>query len=77
MIQISLKFVPKVETDNTSALVHVMSWCQTDNKPLLEPMMTAQFTNIYASPGLNELTTGWLRQSEVWPPTSASSTNYR
>ena len=38
-IQISLKLVPKSLVDNKPALVQVMAWCQTGNKPLPEPMM--------------------------------------
>ena len=45
-IPISLKFVPKSPIDNKPALVHVMAWCRTGNKPLPEPMMT-QFTDAY------------------------------
>ena len=45
-IQISLKFVPYSPVDNKSALVQVMAWCQTGNKPLPEAMMT-QFTDVY------------------------------
>ena len=45
-IQISLKFVPKSPIDNKSALVQVMAWCWTGDKPLPEPMMT-QFNDAY------------------------------
>ena len=45
-IQISLKFVPRSQIDNREALVKVMTWCQTGNKPVPEPMMT-QFTAAY------------------------------
>ena len=45
-IQISLKFVPKGATDSKSALVQVMAWHQTGDKPLPEAMMT-QFTDTY------------------------------
>ena len=34
-IQISLKFVSKSPIDNNPALVQVMAWCRTGNKPLL------------------------------------------
>ena len=40
LIQISLQFVPKCAIDNKSALVKVMIWCQTGEKPLTEPMLT-------------------------------------
>ena len=45
-IKISLKFVPKGLIDNTSALIQVMPWRQTGDKPLPEAMMT-QFTDAY------------------------------
>ena len=45
-IQISLKFVPKVLIDNMSALIQVMAWRRTGDKPLPEAMMT-QFTDAY------------------------------
>ena len=40
LIQISLKFVPKGPINNKSALVQVMAWCWTGDKPLTEPMLT-------------------------------------
>ena len=46
LIQISLKFVAKDQIDNESALVQVMAWCQTGDKPLPAPMLT-QYTNAY------------------------------
>ena len=39
-IQISLKFVPRSPIDNKSALVQVVAWRQTGDKPLPEPMLT-------------------------------------
>ena len=54
LIEISLKFVPKGLIDNNSALVQIIAWCLTGDKPLPEPTMT-QITYIYASPGLNQL----------------------
>ena len=45
-IEISLKFVPKGPIDNKSALVQVMTWRPTGDKPLPEPMLT-QFTDAY------------------------------
>ena len=46
LIQISLKFVPKSPIDNKPVLVQVMARCQTNNKPLPEPVLT-QFTDAY------------------------------
>ena len=45
-IQISLKYVPKSPIDNKPALVQVMDWRRTGDKPLSEPMMT-QVTDPY------------------------------
>ena len=39
-IRISLKFVPMSPIDNNLALVQVMAWRRTGDKPLLEPMLT-------------------------------------
>ena len=39
-IQISLKLVPKSPIVNKPALLQVMAWCRTGDKPLPEPMMT-------------------------------------
>ena len=45
-IQISLKYIPRSSIDNKAALVQVMAWRRTGDKPLPEPMMT-QFTDTY------------------------------
>ena len=45
-IRISLKFVPKGHIDNKSALVQVMAWRRTGDKPLPEAMLT-QFNEAY------------------------------
>ena len=39
LITISLKFVPESLIDNKSALVQVMAWHPTGDKPLPEPML--------------------------------------
>ena len=46
LIKISLKFVPKGPIDNKAALVQIMAWCRTGDKPLPEPILT-QLTDIY------------------------------
>ena len=45
-ITISLKFVPKGQIDYKSALVQVMPWHRTGEKPLPESMLT-KFTDAY------------------------------
>ena len=46
LIRISLKCVPKDPINNIPALVQIMAWCQSGDKPLSEPML-AQFTDAY------------------------------
>ena len=38
-IQISLKLVSNGSLNNKSALVQIMAWCRSGNKPLSEQMM--------------------------------------
>ena len=38
LLEISLKFVPKVQINNIPALVHIMAWRRPGDKPLSEPM---------------------------------------
>ena len=38
-IKISLKFVPRGPFDNIPALVRIIPWHRSGNKPLYEPMM--------------------------------------
>ena len=45
-IQISLKFVPKGPINNIPALVQVMAWHRSGDKPLSDPMMV-KFTDAY------------------------------
>ena len=46
LIQISLKFVLNIPIDSKSAMVQVMAWRRTGDKPLTEPMV-AEFTDAY------------------------------
>ena len=39
LIKIVLKFVPKGPISNVPALVHIMAWRRSGDKPLSEPMM--------------------------------------
>ena len=45
-IRISLKFVPRSPVDNKPALIQVMAWCRTGDKPYPEQMLT-HFTDAY------------------------------
>ena len=45
-IKISLKFVPKGPINNIPALIQIMAWCRSGDKPLSEPMMVSLPTHI-------------------------------
>ena len=45
-IKISLKFVPKGPINNIPALVQIMAWRRTGDKPLSEPMMVSLLKHI-------------------------------
>ena len=45
-IKISLKFVPKGPINNIPALIQIMAWRRSGNKPLSEPMMISLPTHI-------------------------------
>ena len=45
-IMISLKFVPKGPINNNPALVQIMAWRRSGDKPLSEPMMLSLLTHI-------------------------------
>ena len=44
--KISLKFVPKVPVNNIPALVHILAWRRSGDKPLSELMMVSLLTQI-------------------------------
>ena len=46
LIANTLKFIPKGPIDNKSALLRVMAWRRSGDKPLLEALLT-QFTDAY------------------------------
>ena len=45
-IEISLKFVPKGPINNIPALVQIMAWRRSGDKPLSEPMMVSLMTHV-------------------------------
>ena len=48
-VKISLKFVPKGAINNIPALVQIMAWSRSGDKPLFEPMMVGLLTQIYVT----------------------------
>ena len=48
-ITISLKFILKGPNNNIPALVQIMAWCWSVNKPLSEPMMVKLPTYMYVT----------------------------
>ena len=49
-IRISLKFVPKVPINNIPALVQIMAWRRSGDKPLSQPMMDSLLMHICITP---------------------------
>ena len=49
-IKISLKFVPKGPINNNPALVQIMPWRRSGDKPLSEPMMVSLLMHICVAP---------------------------
>ena len=45
-IKIPLKFVPKGPNNNNPALVQIMAWRRSGDKPLSEPVMVSLLTHI-------------------------------
>ena len=45
-LKISLKFIPKVRINNIPALVQIMAWRRSGDKPLSEPMIVSLLTHI-------------------------------
>ena len=50
LIKFSLKYVRKGPIDNNPALVQIMAWRRSGDKPLSEPMMISLSTHIHPSP---------------------------
>ena len=48
-IKFSLKFVPKSPINNNPALVQIMVWRRSGDKPLSEPMMVSLLTHIWVT----------------------------
>ena len=47
LLKISLKFVPKARINNIPALVQIMAWRRTGDKPLSEPLLVSLWAPIY------------------------------
>ena len=52
-IKISLMFVPKGPINNIAALVQIMAWRRSDDKPLSEPMMVSLLTHMRHSASMS------------------------
>ena len=46
LIELSLKFIPKSPINSIPALVQIMAWCWSGDKPLSEQMMVSLLTHI-------------------------------
>ena len=65
-----MKFVPRSLIDNKPALVEVMAWRRTGNKPLHEPMMTL-FTDAYIG-GTKGWWVKWKKKTKIMFPQKIS-----
>ena len=45
--KISLKFIPKGPINNIAAMVQIMAWCRSGDKPLSEPVMVSLMTQTH------------------------------
>ena len=66
-INISLKFVPQGRINNIPALVPIMAWRQSGDKPYLNQWWRV-YWRIYTSPGLNELSRSYDATLRCWLP---------
>ena len=48
-LEISLKFAPRRLMNNIPALVQIMGWCRSGDKPLSEPMVVSLLTHIWVT----------------------------
>ena len=81
LIKISLKFDPKGPINSIPALVEIMAWCQTGEKPLSEPIIPPGKSSVvgglkwWLSQGVNGPSTGRLRfgWSSIWHSSNTGS----
>ena len=69
LLNISLKFVPKIPINNIPALVHIMTWPRPGDKPLSEQMMVSLVTHVCITrpQWVNFYTENWqLSWSQHW-----------
>ena len=59
-IKISLKFVPKGPINNNPALILIMAWRRSGDKPLSEPMMVSLVTHICVT------RPQWVKVTQLW-----------
>ena len=60
-IETSLKFIPKGPINNIPALVQIMAWRRSGDKPLSEPIMVSLLTHICVT------WPQWVNQRIEWP----------
>ena len=75
-ISFSLKFVPKVQINNIPALVQLMAWPRSGNKPLSEPIMLTLLTHICVSRPQWVKCPCIIHDRYYWPPTKWNKGRY-
>ena len=63
-LKIPLEIVPQIQINNIPSSTQIMAWRRPGEKPLSEPWWLV-YWRIYASLGINELTTAWYL-SRTW-----------
>ena len=63
LLKISLKFVPGVRISNIPALVQIMAWRRSGDKPLSEPMMVSLLMHMFADACVTQ--PQWVKHS-MW-----------
>ena len=66
-LKISLKCVPKGSINNIPALVQIMAWCRSGNKPLSEPMVVSLPTHICVTRPQWVNLSLWNSFEDLWP----------
>ena len=77
LIKISLKFVPKGPINNIPALVQIMAWLQSGDKPLSEPMMVSLPTHICVTRPQWVKSFSTMQETQMWMMIISSEEPYK
>ena len=74
-IKISLEFIPKGPINKISALIQIMAWCRSGDKPLSEAMVFSLLTHICVTrpQWVKDFVKSWCGRLAVWNIASLSN----